>query len=320
MCLVVPAKLFVLLIVFEVCNGYNFNLEDIFGFVGGLKFNPAEYLKVNKRDIFFNLHTPNYPYPREIDEDNLDLVENDKPVKILLHGWVGNENVRTYQNITREYMKKGNYNIIHVDWRNVAVLPYAVASVCSKDVAKVISSFLLNLNEKKRIPMHQFHLIGISLGAHVAGLAGKQIKEKLNTQIGRITALDPAGPLFEFPPAKESEKLTKYDAKVVDVIHTDGGIVGALKPLGTIDFYPDGGIRPQEGCPLIPVEKDVGDSFFCGHYKAVEYFIRSINSKEFVGVQCKSWLKFKLGHCKGNKDNIMGENLIPERQGSFYLH
>lgn len=80
------------------------------------------------------------------------------------------------------------------------------------------------------------HLIGHSLGAHTAGYAG----EKLGGNIGRITGLDPAEPYFQGMPSHL--RLDYTDARLVDVIHTDGksifflGKQRAILPL-RIDFF-----------------------------------------------------------------------------------
>lgn len=44
--------------------------------------------------------------------------------------------------------------------------------------------------------------------------------------------------------------LTANDAEFVDVIHTDGGLLGFPIPLGHADFYPNGGRGLQPGCDL----------------------------------------------------------------------
>jgi len=36
--------------------------------------------------------------------------------------------------------------------------------------------------------------------------------------------------------------IDKSDANFVDIIHTNGNGLGLIKPLGHIDFYPNGGI------------------------------------------------------------------------------
>ena len=57
--------------------------------------------------------------------------------------------------------------------------------------------------------------------------------------------MDPAGPLFEH--ADPSERLSPDDADFVDVIHTCKVLLGIHQPVGTVDFYPNGG-DTQAGC------------------------------------------------------------------------
>lgn len=96
------------------------------------------------------------------------------------------------------------------------------------------------------------HVIGFSLGAHVAGCASEVLKGK-SLLLGRITGLDPASPFFRHHLFREkSRKLDATDARLVDVIHTDGSQdfmdgFGLLKPIGHVDFFPNGG-REQPGC------------------------------------------------------------------------
>ena len=129
-----------------------------------------------------------------------------------------------------------------------------------------------------------FHLIGFSLGAHVAGFAGSELRnvsritglfknEFLLTVAVRskckfisptMVGLDPAGPLFEnYDPRV---RLDSTDADLVDVIHSNGekiymGGLGAWAPMGDIDFYPNGG-RMQKGCTNLFVGA-VSDMIWC---------------------------------------------------------
>lgn len=45
-------------------------------------------------------------------------------------------------------------------------------------------------------------------------------------------------------------RLSEEDAEFVDVVHTDAGHYGFIKPIGHADFYPNGGTA-QPGCPAI---------------------------------------------------------------------
>lgn len=92
------------------------------------------------------------------------------------------------------------------------------------------------------------HIIGLSLGAHVAGFAGKKVKRKFGSPVSWITGLDPAGPYYQ--KVFKSKRLSNDDAQVVEVIHTDAGFYGFPRSLGTIDFYPNGGALIQPFCEI----------------------------------------------------------------------
>ena len=94
---------------------------------------------------------------------------------------------------------------------------------------------------KHGISPASIHIIGHSLGAHIAGNIGKH----LNGTLARITGLDPALPLFTH---RSKDALQTSDAQFVDVIHTDFPVFGDLTPRGSVDFYPNFGQTPQKGC------------------------------------------------------------------------
>lgn len=78
------------------------------------------------------------------------------------------------------------------------------------------------------------------------GFAGQEIKNATGSSAGRITGLDPAGPLFVG--AAPDDRLSEDDADVVVAIHTASGILGILGSVGNVDFFPNGGVPMQPGC------------------------------------------------------------------------
>ncbi|XP_027766802.1 lipase member H-like, partial [Empidonax traillii] len=137
--------------------------------------------------------------------------------------------------------------------------------------------------------LDSMYMIGVSLGAHVAGFVG----QKYNGKLGRITGLDPAGPSFTHEPP--DGRLDRSDAQFVDVIHSDTDALGFKKPLGTIDFYPNGG-TDQPGCPNTVFS---GIQFFkCDHQRAVFLFLASLKRKcDIITYPCESYSDYKRGKC-----------------------
>ena len=66
--------------------------------------------------------------------------------------------------------------------------------------------------------------------------------QKLDEIIGR----DPAGPIFENH--LEENSLDKSDAQFVEVLHTDAGELGMIRPIGHLDIDLNGG-KTQPYCP-----------------------------------------------------------------------
>ncbi|KAK3864249.1 hypothetical protein Pcinc_030039 [Petrolisthes cinctipes] len=199
-----------------------------------------------------------------------------RPTKIIIHGFLNGRDMPWLEGIGDEYLKVAHF----INW----------------------------LKEHTGLSPSNVHIIGHSLGSHVAGYAGERV-----TGLGRITGLDPADPFFQFmPPAV---RLDPTDANFVDVIHTDAGQFslsggyGLLQPVGHVDFYPNGG-KQQAGCeqsptpPLFALLSDsnilrgVEDSLGCNHMRAVTLFRDSITSTcPYLAFKCPSYSHFLKGEC-----------------------
>lgn len=67
--------------------------------------------------------------------------------------------------------------------------------------------------------LHSLVVVGHSLGAHIAGMAGKKLIANQRVRIAAIIGLDPAGVLFDVN--ETNYRLADTDADYVQVIHTD---------------------------------------------------------------------------------------------------
>lgn len=83
------------------------------------------------------------------------------------------------------------------------------------------------------VPPDNMHLIGYSVGAHIAGLTANHLKPG-EGKLGRITGLDPT--IFFYSTTNNTRDLDKSDAHFVDVVHTGAGILGQWSPSGKVDF------------------------------------------------------------------------------------
>ncbi|KAL3042804.1 hypothetical protein OYC64_020680 [Pagothenia borchgrevinki] len=186
-------------------------------------------------------------------------------------------------------LAREDMNVIVVDWNfGAANVNYFKAVENTYKTADNLTAFI-KIMQKNGASLNSIYLIGVSLGAHIAGFIGAN----LNGSIGRITGLDAAGPQFTGNPPEK--RLDPTDAQFVDVLHTDIDGLGFREPLGHIDFYANGG-TDQPGCPKTIFS---GSSYFkCDHQRSVMLFLDSLDRRcTSRGFPCSSYKDFLNGNC-----------------------
>ncbi|XP_038599976.1 endothelial lipase [Tachyglossus aculeatus] len=249
----------------------------------------------------------------------------------IIHGWTMSGMFENWLDklVSAIQEREKEANVVVVDWLPLAHQLYTDAVNHTRVVGKDIAKMLDWLQEEHHFSLGNVHLIGYSLGAHVAGYAGNFVKGT----IGRITGLDPAGPMFEGVDA--DRRLSPDDADFVDVLHTYtksfGLSIGIQMPVGHMDIYPNGGDF-QPGCGLNDVLGSIAFGTFpevvkCEHERAVHLFVDSLvnQDKQSFAFQCTDSNRFKKGiclSCRKNRCNNIGYNAKKtrnKRNSKMYL-
>ncbi|KAK6644902.1 hypothetical protein RUM43_001178 [Polyplax serrata] len=300
-----------------------FNNRTGFGFSDGFWWvtwgPPNRGFKVREEDVKFNL------FVRQTRENGSRLFIGDKvtlalsgfdpslPTKICTHGYLDSGKTWVLQ-MKNEYLQSQDVNFIAVDWSQCAKnIFYDQVVLCMREAAYFLGQLLEFLQRDGGLNVETTHMIGHSLGAHLVALAAKGVS--YGSSIGRITgepreALDPAAPLIENAP--ESERLNPRSAKFVDVIHSSAFFVGIRRPVGTVDFYPNGGYF-QPGCRPHDIR--------CHHKACVWYFLDTIKGTDrfrYPGRKCKTLRNALNGTCDGQMA-YMGDLAEKSAPGLYHV-
>ncbi|XP_068563371.1 lipoprotein lipase [Cebidichthys violaceus] len=257
---------------------------------------------------------------------------------IVIHGWTVTGMFESWvpKLVSALYEREPSANVIVVDWLTRANQHYPTSAAYTKLVGRDVAKFVTWIQKELQLPWERIHLLGYSLGAHVAGIAGDLTDHK----ISRITGLDPAGPTFEH--ADNQDTLSKDDAQFVDVLHTNtrgspDRSIGIQRAVGHIDIYPNGGTF-QPGCDIqntllgiasqgIKGFQNMDQLVKCSHERSIHLFIDSLlnTQQQSMAYRCNSREAFNKGmclSCRKNRCNKLGYNINKvrtSRSAKMYL-
>lgn len=287
----------------------------------------VEALKPNDTKLVF------YYGPEFTDSVSYDLSEATKVLQhpkftnnethCYLHGYHETQNSESIHLIVDSYMKRKNINLLTIDWAEGARENYLAAALKNvRAIAPQLADMILGLYAAG-LKRESFTVVAHSLGGQLSGLTGREIAKKTNgtEQIYELVVLDPAYPLFFN--VLSLKTVHKKDAEFVQAIHTDIGTYGQPASIGHVDFWPNGGLQGQPGCPtgfLIPFSKED----LCSHQRSWRFWAESIanvDGPEFWAFPASNYMKFLSEDIEKLKDKAipMGYHCPRDARGNYYL-
>ncbi|CAH0714530.1 unnamed protein product, partial [Brenthis ino] len=245
--------------------------------------------------------------------------DNNNPTVLYIHGFIETAQQESVQVMVNAYLEaRPGTNVVLLDWSNMSHGSYLVNAARNTKKVGAASAEQINKLIEDGLQIDKFQVIGHSLGSHVAGYLARDLKNKYNKIVKRLTALDPAFPAF-YPDGVVMEHVTDKDAEFVDVIHTDAGGYGAPVRTGTADFWPNGGKSIQPGCPrFAPVP--LSDDNLCSHWRSWRFYAESVRNPEaFPASPAESYHKFRDNPTPEIGMVYMGANCDTNARGSYYL-
>ncbi|XP_050435730.1 pancreatic triacylglycerol lipase-like [Adelges cooleyi] len=262
----------------------------------------CESLPSDQNSIKFYLYTKKSSAELTVDKDSINaapFADSNKLV-LYLHGFAESVDVAGPKIVRDAYLNgTEDLNVVLVDYSGMSMARgftlYDFASSFPRSrycylprIADRLAEMISLIQEVVARISHT-HLVGLSLGAQIAGKTGRRYKEITGRTLNRVTALDAAGTCFE-----QSPEISRDSAIFVDAIHTNAGWFGLVAPVGHVDVYLNNGIVQ----PICLTNADAVTGFLgmpsameeptiCSHVSSVLFFVASINNDKIYAQPCR---------------------------------
>ncbi|KAF6210634.1 hypothetical protein GE061_013741 [Apolygus lucorum] len=274
-----------------------------------------------RKNVFFYLYTRDNIYePQQLYVNNKTAFENSyfdprKKTVVIIHGYDVDYKGTSVQDPKNKYLEYFDYNVIAVDYGNIngsSFLDYLKVVSYTYKIGRFLAEFI-NFLRAQGVDEDDVHITGHSLGAHVAGFAGKFTQSDYQFSLGRITGLSPCYPGYEDNTSQF--RLSSDDAKFTDCIFTNYNVLDMGIPVCQANFFPNGVGISQPGC----YREDIMGS--CSHSRAVDLFVESIEPQSSFNVQICAQVPqtTKTNYCWPTSETYMGQFANPNLTGLFYL-
>lgn len=100
-------------------------------------------------------------------------------MKLLIHGWNADAEHVALETVRNSYLKLNASYLLMADWRVVASMRYFVARQKIASVGKRICKLLKVFVGQAKLGPEAIHIIGHSLGAHIATHVGRCFKGEI---------------------------------------------------------------------------------------------------------------------------------------------
>lgn len=157
-------------------------------------------------------------------DDTVSLLEHpdyDENRKTVFYGFGYTEKFtsESAQMVVTAFIERNDHNILVIDWSKYSGGHYIMDAIPNSfQVGELLGRKIIDMNNEG-FKIDMIHLIGHSLGGQLMGFTGRSVKANSGDtlQIERITALDPAGPVF-YPSNMIMRPLSYTDGAFVDVV------------------------------------------------------------------------------------------------------